>query len=133
METEDIKKKQMKQTTKLVIICFVFLIVFIIVNTLLDACIKYFYHKGQEAAQQEWKVEQQEITLQGMNYNNGEGWYKNCKVKVFYNTDESEMNNFISNKDIVDIKTTAYRVLIIYLEPTLGEDIVIEAGKTNVY
>lgn len=119
----------MKQTTKLVIICLGFLIVFIIVNTLLDACIKYFYNKGKETAQQEWKVKKQEQTSQGMNYNKGEGWYKNCKVKIInekFNNIENDINKFISDKDVVDIKVTSSKIVIIYIEPSLSEDIIIE-------
>jgi len=118
----------MKQTTKLVIICLGFLITFIIVNTLLDACIKYFYNKGKESVKKEYKIEkekQQEKVLGGMNYNNGEGWYKNCKVKMFYDgRSEKEINKFTSEKDIIDIKVASNKIIIIYIEPSLSEDII---------
>lgn len=119
----------MKQTTKIVFICFGFLITFIIVNTLLDAGINYFYNKNKDSVKQEIKIEQQEQTLQGMNYNNSEGWYKNCKVKIVhdkFNNMENEINKFISEKDIVDIKVTSSKIIIIYIEPSLSEDIIIE-------
>jgi hypothetical protein len=132
MGTENIKEKKMKQTTKIVFICICYLITFIIVSTIINASIQYFYNKGKESAKKEYKIEkekQQEQILQGMNYNNGEGWYKNCKVKIIndkFNNIEKDINEFISDKDVVDIKTNENRVMIIYTEPLLSEDIIIE-------
>jgi uncharacterized membrane-anchored protein YitT (DUF2179 family) len=129
MGTENIKEKKMKQTTKIVFICICYLITFIIVSTIINASIQYFYNKGKESAKKEYKIEkekQQEQILQGMNYNNGEGWYKNCKVKMFYDgRSEKEINKFTSEKDIVDIKVASNKI-IIYIEPLLSEDIIIE-------
>lgn len=112
-----IKNKGM--TTIELLICII--MIFIIVITAVPIVLKYTREKGQKDAINEYKIEQYDKSLSGMNYNNNnEGWYKNCKVKIFYSTDESEINNFISNKDIVDIKTTAHRVLIIYTDSLKG-------------
>lgn len=96
------------------IICIVIMFIIAVVSP--PIVLKYTKEKSQKNAINEYKVEQYDESLSGMNYNNGKGQYKDCKIKIFYNTDEREMNNFISNKDIVDIKTSAYRVLIIYID-----------------
>lgn len=100
------------------IICIV--IIFIIAIISPPLVLKYAREKGQKDAINEYKIEQYDKSLLGMNYNNTEGWYKNCKIKIFYHTNESEMNNFINNKDIVDIKTTKNKVLIIYTDSLKG-------------
>lgn len=100
------------------IICIV--IIFIIAIISPPLVLKYAREKGQKDAINEYKIEQYDKSLSGMTYNNTEGWYKDCKIKIFYHTNESEMNNFINNKDIVDIKTTKNKVLIIYTDSLKG-------------
>ena len=102
------------------IICIITIFIIAVVSP--PIVLKYAREKGQKDAINEYKIEQYEKSLSGMNYSNGESWHKNCKVKIFYSDDESEINNFISNKDIVDIKTTAYRVLVIYTNSLKGNE-----------
>lgn len=102
------------------IICIITIFIIAIVSP--PIILKYAREKGQKDAINEYKVEQYDKSLLGMNYNNTEGWYKNCKIKIFYHTDESEINNFINNKDIIDIKTTKNKVLIIYTNSLKGNE-----------
>lgn len=109
----------------------VFLVIFIIVKTLVDVGINYFYNEGKNSVKQEIKTDSQEKVLDGMNYNNGKGWHKNCKVKVIYCDSfksglENRINEFINGKDIVDIKAFRDGFLIVYIEPLLSKDIIIE-------
>lgn len=119
----------MKQTTKVIFKCLIFLVIFTVIKTIVDAGINYFYNENKDSVKQEIKIDSQEQILQGMNYNNGEGWYKNCKVKIVYdkfNDMENEINKFISEKNILDIKVTSSKIIIIYIEPSLSEDIIEE-------
>lgn len=100
------------------IICIITIFIIAIISP--PIILKYAREKGQKDAINEYKVEQYDKSLLGMNYNNTEDWYKNCKIKIFYHTDEDEINNFISNKDIIDIKTTRDQVLIIYTDSLKG-------------
>ena len=100
------------------IICVVIILIIIFVS--LPFLSKYSINKGKEQVEIDYKVEQYDKSSLGMNYNNTEGWYKNCKIKIFYHIDESEINNFINNKDVVDIKTTKNKVLIIYTNSLKG-------------
>lgn len=106
------------------IICIV--IIFIIAVVSPPIVLKYAREKGQKDAINEYKIEQYEKSLSGMNYNNTEGWYKNCKVKVFYldKRADNEINNFINDKDVVDIKMSAtkycFYIIIIYTDSLKG-------------
>lgn len=106
------------------IICII--IIFIIVVTALPIVLKYAREKGQKDAINEYKIEQYEKSLPGMNYNNTEGWYKDCKMKIFYSTEksENEINEFISNKDVVDIKMSSnhshFYIIVIYTDSLKG-------------
>lgn len=99
------------------IICIVALCIILIVA--LPIATKYAKQKGEESAENEYKIKQYEESLIGMNYNH-DGWYKDCKVKIFFcDTDtENKINNFISNKDIVDMKMSSckygFYIIIIY-------------------
>lgn len=110
----------MKKGTTIIELIICIIIIFIIAVVSPPIVLKYAREKGQKDAINEYKIEQYDKSLSGMNYNNTEGWYKNCKIKIFYHVDESEINNFISNKDIVDIKTTRDRILIIYTNSLKG-------------
>lgn len=116
---------------KVIFKCLAFLVIFIIVKTFVDVGINYFYNEGKDLVKQEIKTDSQEKVLDGMNYNNGKGWHKNCKVKVIYydnfrNGWENYINKFTNGKDVVDIKVCKDRILIVYIEPLLSEDIIIE-------
>lgn len=114
---------------KVIFKCLIFLVIFTVIKTVVDAGINYFYNKNKDSVNQEIKIDSQEKVLGGMNYNNGEGWYKNCKVKIIhdkFNNIENDINEFISEKDVVDIKAASNKIIIIYIEPSLSEDIIIE-------
>ena len=108
------------------IICII--IIFIIAVVSPPIVLKYAREKGQKDAINEYKIEQYEKSLSGMNYNNTEGWYKNCKVKVFHfiKQADDEINNFINDKDVVDIKMSAnkygFYIIIIYTNSLKGNE-----------
>lgn len=119
---KNIIMKNKGMTTIELIICIV--IIFIIVVTALPIVSKYSREKGQKDAINEYKIEQYEKSLSGMNYNNGEGWYKDCKIKIFYtkiaNDLTNDVNNFCRNKDIVQIMFSHDTILVIYTDSLKG-------------
>lgn len=99
----------------------IFIIIFLLVIFIvLPIASNYGKQKGHEDAINEYKIQQYNNSLLGMNYNNTEGWYKECKIKIFYHTNEEDINNFINEKDVIDIKTTRDQVLIIYTNSLKG-------------
>ena len=100
------------------IICVVIILIIIFVS--LPFLSKYSINKGKEQVEIDYKVEQYDKSSLGMNYYSNGILYQNCKIKKFYHANEDKINNFISGKNVVDIKITKYQIFIIYINDLKG-------------